>query len=316
MDVDDDGFTGTLITQQFCSGEVLPEYITEEDDGDCDDNDALVNPGAEEICDNGIDEDCDGNDAVCLDFCDYVIEDTCYVNSVHYLSADASYDIDGHSVKNIIIENGGSLVLTNRLNLVASGLVVESGGSIDATGAGYAGGWEGNDGSGPGNGVGSLYDGGGGAGYGGVGGQGELGAAGGITYGSEIQPTDLGSGGGGASDGNGGSGGGAIFINVSGKLNIMGIVSSNGDAGADDWVVGGGGSGGSVWIIANELDGEGSISANGGNGGVGGGGYDGGGGGGGRIAVEYNQGNFANMAVDGGVGGGAEDGGGGTIYVD
>ncbi len=29
--------------------------------GDCDDNDAAVNPGAEEVCDNSIDDDCDGD---------------------------------------------------------------------------------------------------------------------------------------------------------------------------------------------------------------------------------------------------------------
>ncbi len=29
-------------------------------DGDCDDDDPDVNPGADEICDDGIDNDCDG----------------------------------------------------------------------------------------------------------------------------------------------------------------------------------------------------------------------------------------------------------------
>ena len=44
-DADDDGFT--------------------EEEGDCDDDDAAVFPGAEDVCGDGVDQDCDGADAVC-----------------------------------------------------------------------------------------------------------------------------------------------------------------------------------------------------------------------------------------------------------
>jgi hypothetical protein len=57
VDGDDYGVGESLI---ICSGEDLPDGYAPVG-GDCDDSNASINPGAEEICDDGVDNDCDGS---------------------------------------------------------------------------------------------------------------------------------------------------------------------------------------------------------------------------------------------------------------
>jgi hypothetical protein len=61
QDLDEDGYSdGTTVAQCVQSlGLYAPEDLLGLD-GDCDDNNSAIHPGATEICSNGIDEDCDG----------------------------------------------------------------------------------------------------------------------------------------------------------------------------------------------------------------------------------------------------------------
>ena len=60
-DADGDGYGDGAAGALVCPGE--EGYV--EDDTDCDDEDGEVNPGAEEVCDDEVDNDCDGVDAAC-----------------------------------------------------------------------------------------------------------------------------------------------------------------------------------------------------------------------------------------------------------
>ena len=155
-------------------------------------------------------------------------------------------------------------------------------GMIDVSGKGFAGGAVNTNGSGTGKGI-YLGSYGGGGGYGGSGGRGNnVNAIGGSSYGSLTSPTDIGSGGAGSDSYIGGAGGGAIFLNVSGTLNVSGSILAGGNPGQVSSP--GAGSGGSVYIVVGILAGSGNISANGGIADT-----NNGAGGGGRIAVYYTS---------------------------
>jgi len=148
---------------------------------------------------------------------------------------------------------------------------------------------------------------GGGGGYGGRGGEGTSWDAPGLTYGSTTQPTALGSGGVRVSS-TAGAGGGAIKINAaSGTVTVAGTLSANGESSGRE-----GGSGGSIWIIADTFAGAGAITANGGNGN----GTYGGAGGGGRIRLTWTSGNYTYTGTVGAAAGSAaEIGHAGTISI-
>ncbi|XP_078432105.1 uncharacterized protein LOC144703731 isoform X2 [Wolffia australiana] len=104
----------------------------------------------------------------------------------------------------------------------------------------------------------------------------------------------------------GGGGGGCIKFNVTGFVQVDGLLACNG---GDGGLKGGGGSGGSVYILALKMNGVGNISASGGSG------Y--GGGGGGRVSLHvYSRHNDPKIFVQGGESLGCEDNNGaaGTFY--
>ena len=113
--------------------------------------------------------------------------------------------------------------------------------------------------------------------------------------------------------GMGGIGGGSLRIH-SKRTIIDGRISANGqNAPTGGQRSGcGGGSGGSIWITCDELDGYGSIQARGGTGSTG----KAGGGSGGRVVVNYRDIHNYNgsFSVRGGTG--LEDGASGTVYLE
>lgn len=207
--------------------------------------------------------------------------------------ANTSLEGSSHTYRDVTIANGATLYThgyyTNNTDGVGiifntRNFSLGTGSSINGNGYGY--------GSASGTGAGtsatpcSSGNAGGGGGYGGAGSSSTTGESGGSTYGSANLPVDLGSGGGqgeylGCQAGY--SGGGAIKINATGTLTLNGDITMNGVT-ASSSTHSGGGSGGSILLIADILSGTGNLTANGGNGAD----SVGGGGGGGRIAVYHS----------------------------
>ncbi len=194
---------------------------------------------------------------------------------------------------------------------VNNNAIISTGAVINVNGRGFAMGY------GPGVGV-SGNNGAGGGAHGGVGGNGQSRAGGTVLYGDPLAPDRLGSGGGSSSYGGNGSGGGAVKIHAKGNLTIDGNIYANGTHSyVDSNHPPGGGAGGSIWLLGNNVSGTGNITANGSN--TPNTSYDAGGGGGGRIAIYYvtNTSNFGTLTANGGdaLGASAQDGQPGTIHL-
>jgi hypothetical protein len=216
------------------------------------------------------------------------------------LSGDVLIDGD------LVVRNGARLGPPARhtdLHVTVDGDVSIAGdAALTADGCGY----------GPSDGPGGGHDGyhAGGGGFGGAGGTSDTRTAGGGCYGDIVQPAALGSGGGNGF-GSGGAGGGTLRLTVTpGHLLVIdGAISADGLPGSG---YSGGGAGGSVWINAESITGNGTITANGGSAHM----QYAGGGGGGRVSLFYED--FTpgpQMRVEAIGGAGQLAGGAGTFYA-
>jgi hypothetical protein len=239
---------------------------------------------------------------------DYI--QTSLPNGTTQISATTNSAIPGYAV--VLVSYSWAFSFNCGLYLnVTNNLNVAAGGSLNANGQGCS-----YPNLFPGRGISSLgriingvnvFD-GSGAGHGGSGGMSSSNALGGACYDSWSAPTALGSGGGPSYTGNGGNGGGRIQITAGGSVNLDGTVTANGADAANSRA--GGGSGGSIWIVATNFSGAGSLSASGGAGEP----THGGGGGGGRISIQCGTDLFAGSLTARG-GAGWSFGGAGTVFL-
>jgi YD repeat-containing protein len=203
-----------------------------------------------------------------------------------------------------------------KVDLNVATLNIEAGSRIDVSARGYLGGWQqGNPFSERGMTLGfqSGSPERNGGSYGGLGGN-----PGGTTpnsvYGDFRNPGELGSGGAGFwVNSRGGNGGGLVRITAN-ELNLDGSITANGGAAV---CCASGGSGGGIRIDVGTLRGTGQIAANGGS--AASDGDSNGGGGGGRVAVYYQSiagFDVAKITAFGGIAAGqASHGGAGTVYL-
>lgn len=223
-------------------------------------------------------------------------------------------------LRSLTIETGGRLTtaesdnpLVHRIDVEAGTVIIQEGGSIDAVGKGYRGGFV-LDGTIQGRSFGNTTIGaqvkeraGGSHGGGGAGWDAQSNVTWGITYGTHDRPVQPGAGGNAVYQGNvyntyalGGDGGGCIRI-VCQNLVLDGTIDASGEStcpagywninGDDDRrgnVGRGPGAGGSVWIAAGNWTGSGTLRADGGSGLNCGANAVSFGAGGGRVAIELS----------------------------
>ncbi len=307
-DADGDGYGDASSTLETCEEEPSG-YV--DDDTDCDDTDGDVSPAGTEVRD-GVDNDCDGagydgdysasSDASIAtgewEFTDFEVQSSVTVTAsgsdaleiwvIGTATVDGTLDLSGsdgdaHGAFKYSPSAGGSGV---------------GGGGDGGDGASYSS-YSPVDGSGDGGGSagtdGMIGGGGGGGGHATAGDDGEdgtcttsrcgseytvAGGSGGAASGSSTTAAlEGGSGGGGGGwgvadngdGGGGGAGGGALYISAE-DLDVNGTITcSGGDGGGDssgyDGGSGGGGSGGTAWLVADTMDISGSVLCGGGVGG-------------------------------------------------
>ncbi|XP_077861760.1 LOW QUALITY PROTEIN: uncharacterized protein LOC100369350 [Saccoglossus kowalevskii] len=201
----------------------------------------------------------------------------------------------GHTIR---VYGGAELYGVN-LHIETEEVIVDSLGSLNVDNAGYRS----ADGPGGGFTYGNYGTGGSHGGSGSCDSESESSPPG---YGSFVFPNEFGSGGGMSHLGaNGGMGGGILTMNVSRLLRVEGALHANGENSQNNDA--GGGSGGSMHIIAKRFEGMGSIQVNGGSGH--------GGGSGGRLALYYEEDDYSGVFESAGGAGYNEHGASGTVYL-
>jgi hypothetical protein len=196
---------------------------------------------------------------------------------------------------NLTILSGGNITAGN-ITLNIENLNVTDGGIINTNSLGYTAGY--GLGAAANCGMGCSAP---GASHGGYGGK-TTSIESAQLYGDSSSPIEFGSGGSQGTRATGGQGGGIVKIIAQDTVDIVGTIEVDGNKGYRTFDNRGGGSGGSIWIIAQTFSGSGSISAKGGPGSVSCTTNDGGAGGGGRISL-VNVSNYeytGNLYVEGG----------------
>ena len=111
-DADGDSFGAGDAPTSFCEA---PGDGWLKDTADCDDGDPLINPTADEVCDDGIDQDCNGSDTHCTIYGDLQLDRDADIALVpagdgHMLGAAVDFvqDVDGDGLPEILVGLSGA----------------------------------------------------------------------------------------------------------------------------------------------------------------------------------------------------------------